>query len=246
MGKQLLTLILLVLFCHNLLNAIDYVNINYDKQTLAQLTTNTATQEATNTLHNAQVDSVKKRQSRLLTLVADIAAHKRLLMQTYENVSGFKKEKKYYIAMVATGSDIIDHSAKAIEVINKSSWTGKTMMILNISKLVNSAISLGKAFSDIVANCEVPNPINHPDANSAEQKKDKYNLLNRHERLQMANDILFRLKNIDRAICYLTYLCKNTDVKDLLFHLDRKTYLNYIMSRININSMIDKWNRISN
>ncbi len=118
------------------------------------------------------------------------------------------------------------------------------MMILKVSDLVSQAISLGKAFADIVANSEVPNPIKHPDATSGD--KDKYNLLNRYERLRMANDILFRLRRIDWSIRYLTYLCKTADVKDLLFQLDRKTYLNYIMTRININDMVRKWERTKN
>ncbi len=222
----------------------DIVNINLDEKTLEQLTLNTSVQVATNELHNIQVDSIKKKQSKLLTLVSGIASEKELLIQTYQNVSGFKKESKYYLSMVATGTDIINHSSQAIDVINKSKWTGKVMMILKVSDLVSQAISLGKAFADIVANSEVPNPIKHPDATSGD--KDKYNLLNRYERLRMANDILFRLRRIDWSIRYLTYLCKTADVKDLLFQLDRKTYLNYIMTRININDMVRKWERTKN
>lgn len=244
MGKRYLIVVLLILFCKDMLNSQITVNVNYDKKTLEQLTLNTSAQISTNTLHNNQVNSIKKKQSKLMTLVSGIAAEKELLIQTYQNVAGFRKESKYYIAMVATGADIVNHSSMAMEVINKSKWTGKTMMILNVSNLVTKAVSLGKAFADIVANSEVPNPIKHPDATSGD--KDKHNLLNRYERLSMANDILFRLKEIDRSICYLTYLCKTCDVKDLVFQIDRESYLNYIMTNININDMISKWNRVKN
>lgn len=242
MGKSFIILSLFAFFYIQCTDAQDIVNINLDEKTLEQLVENTATQEATNVLHNIQVDSIKQRQSRLSKLIAGIAAEKELLIQTYENVSGFKKESKYYLAMVSTGTDIINHSTKAIEVINKSKWTGKAKMIMNVSDLVTQAISFGKAFADIVANSTVPNPIKHPDSTAGD--KDKYNLLNRHERLRMANDILFRLRKIDWTIQYLTYLCKTADLKDILFQLDRKTYLNYIMTRININDMVNKWNRI--
>lgn len=242
MGGKYLILIVCYIFCNAILFAQDIVNINLDEKTLEQLELNTAAQVATNTLHNIQVDSIKKKQSKLMAIVTGIAAEKELLIQTYQNVSGFKKESKYYLAMVSTGTDIINHSSQAIEVINKSKWTGKAKLIMNVSGLVTQAISFGKAFADIVANSTVPNPIKHPDATSGD--KDKYNLLNRYERLRMANDILFRLRKIDWTIQYLTYLCKTADIKDLLFQLDRKTYLNYIMTRININDMVNKWNRI--
>ncbi len=240
MGKSFIIMILLAVMIPSVVIA---QNMNYDFQTLEQLTINVSAQVATNELHNRQVDTIKKKQSKLLALVSGIAAEKELLIQSYQNVAGFKKENKYYLAMVSTGADIINHSSQAIDVINKSKWTGKAKMVMNVSGLVTEAIALGKAFADIVANSTVPNPIKHPDATSGD--KDKYNLLNRHERLRMANDILFRLRKIDWTIRYLTYLCKTADLKDVLFQLDRETYLNYIMTRININDMINKWDRVN-
>lgn len=242
MGKSFVTLILFTIILHSYLNAYDIVNVNFDEKTLAQLELNTATQVATNTLHNIQVDSIKKKQAELAAIVMVIAAEKALNYQSYRNVDGFKIESKYYKAILTTGADIINHSSQAIEVIGKSKLTGKVKIIMNISGLYTQAVSLGKAFSDIVANCEVRNPLDLSESNSG--NKDKYNLLNRHERLRMANDILFRLRIIDWKIRYLTYLCKTADIRDVLFQLDRKTYLNYIWARISINDMINKWNRI--
>lgn len=238
MGKMILK-ILIFMFC-GFLKAQDVVNMNFDEKTFDQLTQNTAVQFATNKLHNIQVDSIKQKQTKLMTLVTGIAAQKELLMQTYRNVSGFKKESKYYIAMARTGSDIIKHSSLAVKTIEKAKIEGKAMAIMKVSDLVTQAISLGKAFADIVADCEVPNPLKQNETG----KKDKYNLLNRHERLYMANDILFRLRSIDHTLCYLIYLAKNSGWKDLLFQLDRKTYTTYIMTRVNANDMINKWNKI--
>lgn len=243
MGKKILktmVLALLVLMCCDNLLAQDVVNINIDEQTFTQLSLNTGVQIATNELHNRQVDSIKQKQSRLMTLVTEIAAQKGLLIQSYKNVSGFKKESKYYIAIAKTGADIIKHSALAVETIEKAKLEEKAMAVLKVSDLVSQAISLGKAFADIVADCEVPNPLKQ----NEKGKKDKYNLLNRHERLYLANDILFRLRSIDHSLCYLIYLTKNAGWKDLLFHLDRKTYITYIMTRVNTNDIINKWERV--
>ena len=233
-------LALLVLICCVNLHAQDIVNVNYDQKTLEQLTLNTAVQVATNELHNIQVDSIKQKQSKLMTLVTGIAAQKELLIQTYRNVSGFKQESKYYIAMARTGADIIQHSTLAVETIEKAKLEGKAMAIIQVSDFVSQAISLGKAFADIVADCEIPNPLKQNETGS----KDKYNLLNRHERLYMANDILFRLRSIDHSLCHLIYLAKNAGWKNLLFRLDRKTYITYIMTRVNTNDIINKWERV--
>lgn len=221
--------------------AYDIVNINYDKETLGQLTINTSAQVATNDLHNRQVDSIKQKQSKLLTIVTEIANQKLLIIQTYRNVTGFKKESKIYLAIAETGGDIIRHSQKAVSVINDSKFTGKAMAIIKVSDLVSQAISLGKAFSDIVADCEVPNPLNQ----SEKGNKDKYNLLNRNERLYMANDILFRLRGIDQSLRFLIYLCKNSGWRDLIFHIDRKTYITYIVTKVNTKDIINKWERVN-
>ena len=241
MGRQHIIITFFAFLANLQVLAYDFVNVNFDKQTIEWVTLNTATQAATNKLHNDQVDSIKQRQSRLMTLVTGIAAEKELLVQTYKNVSGFKKESKYYIAIAKTSADIISHSAQAVETIENSKLAGKAMAIVNVSQLVTQAVSLGKAFSDIVANCEVPNPLDQKTGN-----KDKHNLLNRHERLRMANDILFRLRGIDQALRYITYLARSSGWKDLLFQLDRKTYITYVMTNINTNDIISKWQRIQN
>ena len=241
MGKRLLTALTTLMITSMALSAYDVVNINYDEKTFEQLTINTMAQVETNRLHNRQVDTIKQKQSRLMTLITGIAAEKELLIQTYQNVSGFKGESKFYIAIAKTGADIIEHSTKAVDVVSKSNLAGKAMVILNVSDLVTQAISLGKAFSDIVANCEVPNPLKQ----SERGQKDKYNLLNRYERLYMAQDILFRLRSIDHKLCYLIYLAKNSNWKNVLFQLDRKTYITYIMTQVNANEIIRKWEKVN-
>ena len=245
MGKQFLTITVIIaatIFEVSIVNAQSMVNINFDAKTLEWLTANTATQETTNLLHNVQVDSIKKKQTRLMEFVTSIAVEKEMLAMTYKNVVGFKKESKYYKAMVAVGTDIVNHSASALSIVKQSKLPGKAIATIKISDLVAQAISLGKVFADIVANSEVDNPVNHPDATSGD--KDKHNLLNRKERLQMANDILFRLKGIDHQLCYLIYLTKHAEWRDVLFHLDRKTFLNYITAHREINEIVNKWGRI--
>lgn len=240
MGKRILALILLTVTGVSGLYS-QWLNINIDKKTIAEVEKNTASQEAANQLQNIQVDSIKQKQSKLLTLVETIALNKDLLIQTYGSVKGFKQESKYYSMIASTGMDIINHSSIAIEAINKSKIEGKAVAALNISNLVTKAIGLGKAFADIVANSEVPNPIKHPDATSG--NKDKYNLLNRHERIRMANDILLRLRSIDSEICILAHYANTSKALDILFHIDRESYITYIMTNVRINDLIYKWNR---
>lgn len=240
MGKHCLTTTAILVFFSLSMAAYDVVQINNDKKTLEQLTINTAAQVATNDLHNRQVDSIKKKQTKLLEAVSAIAAEKELIIQTYKNVSGFKKESKYYVTIAKTGLDILKHSEEAIDAIEKSKLAAKAMATVKVADLIMQATSLGKAFADIVADCEVPNPLNQTETSH----KDKLNLLNRHERLYMANDILMRLRSIDNAIRLVTYYAMTSNWKNLLFHLDRKTFTTYIMTQVNTDDMIRKWERV--
>ena len=145
MGKQLLALVILMLLGKSILCGQDIVNINIDEQTLEQLMLNTAIQEASNKLHNIQVDSIKKKQSKLMTLVTGIAAEKELLVQTYENVKGFKQESKYYLAMVATGKNIANPTLipaityNAIRALSSTLPYSCAMQIKNIATTTKSA-----------------------------------------------------------------------------------------------------------
>lgn len=241
MGRlKLITLVLGVL-CSIPSDAFGY-NINTDTKTIGWLSNNITTQTASNELQNTQVDSIKKKQTKLAEQVLTILLNKELMFQTYQNVSGFKQESRYYKNMVAVGRDIVDHSVEATKAIYKSKLVGKTNALLEVSGLVTNAIGLGKAFADIVTNSKVPNPIKHPDAMSG--GGDGHNLLNRQERLRLANDILVRLRSIDQTLQYIIFVSYSSNLKDLVRRLDRESYNKYIMANVHINEIIGKWNAL--
>lgn len=220
-----------------------YAKINIDMKAFQWVTTNTATQMAMNEAQNIQIDSIRKKQNKLMALIEGISTNASLIEETYRNVSGFKKESRYYISMFNLGSRIIDHSVLAYKAIENGNIEGKTRALLSVSNLVADAISLGTAFSDIVTNGKVSNPIKHPDAMSP--RGDGYNFLNRHQRLIMANDIIYRLKEIDHQLVYITYIAQNSKLNDLLRTIDRKGYVNLLIGKGHINDIIGKWNKLT-
>lgn len=242
MGRLKFAALCLAMLVCSLANAQDYYEFNYDEKTRRWLEANTATQAAGNMLQNEQVDSIKKKQTRLSELVNTIMLNKQFLIQTYQNVSGFKAESRYYKLLVSVGADVVNHSAVAVKAINNSKLAGKADALLQVSGLVTKAVGLGKAFADIVANSKVPNPINHTDAKSGDG--DGHNLLNRHERLAMANDIIVRLQSIDRSLQFIIYVSRTSNLSDLVRHLDMGSYARYIMANVEINGIINKWNSI--
>jgi len=245
MGKLRMTIVLFLMSCVFVGNA---QTINYDQKTLEALLANIAADKLINEECLRVNDTIKQRQSRLAELVDIIAANKELWSMTYKNIKGFKEESKYYKAIVNIGADIVRHSGQAYDALQSSKLPGKIMAESKIALLVTDAVSLGKAFADIVANGTVALPIKHPnDDGKVDNSKrgDSHNYLNRRERLKMANDIFSRLKHIDRLLRQVIYYSKASTYLDVLKRIDRKGYLKAVQLKRESHNIADKWNKLT-
>lgn len=242
MGK--LTLILtMLLVCWGEIHA-QVVSTNIDTKTLQQILLNTSLQEGVEMLHNQQVDTIRKKQNRLMALTSSLATYKNLYMVTLENAKGFGVESGIYKSIVASSISIVEHSAQAIEDIMKTNLTGKAVASVRISGMLTQAAHLGNLFFNIVNNAEIPNPMASKMTGAETPRKDKLNLLNRFERLKMAIDISIELKKIDHDLIMIIYYCRHNSLSDLLFHIDRKTWVNYHYANFSSKQLIDKWNSL--
>lgn len=243
MGKlRLLTLIGIFLSMSNIKSA--YVQINTDTKTIAAVEANTAAEVAALELQNNMVESIKKKQTKLGELLGEMALYKGLIRETQKNIDGFKTESAYYKSIVKTGYNIINHAAEAYNEISKSKLISKVNASLKVANLLTDAVSLGQAFADIVANGKVQHPMKDVEgANSG--KGDGANLLNRHERLILANDILYRMRAIDRDLWSIAWTARTSTATDLIRKVDRKGYFKAIQAKYEINSIISQWNRLS-
>lgn len=218
--------------------------INYDSKTRNQVIANTASQEAVEVLHNQTIDTIRKKQEKLMSLTGVLAASKTAFLFTLENAEGFGVRSGVYKSIIATSGDIVKRSASAVSAICDANLTGEALAIFKVSELVTQAAHLGNLFFDIVTNATVANPMAGKMDGAKKAKKDAINLLNRHERLKMALDIRWQLKKIDHQLMMVEYYCKHNSLNDLLLALDRKTWITYHYANFSTKRLVDQWNML--
>ena len=244
MGRLTFILILFCLVCSPSTKA--WVKYNTDTKTIKQVLLNTSMQEGVELLHNQQVDTIRKRQNRLMALTTTLATQKDLYMRTLENSNGFDAESGIYRSIVRSSINIANNSALAVKAIMKTNLTGKVIVATRIGSIVTEAAHLGNLFFNIVNNAKIANPLMGKLSGAEDPKKDKLNLLNRYERLKMAMDICIELKKIDHQMAMILYYCKYNTFGDILLNVDRETYVNYCYANLTSKNLIRQWQSLVN
>lgn len=244
MGRLKLLTVALCMVCVPCANA--WVKYNTDIKTIKQVMLNTTLQEGVELLHNQQVDTIRKRQNKLMTLTTTLATQKDLYMRSLENAEGFGAESGIYRSIVRSSVNIANNSALAVKAVMKTNLTGKAIAITRIGGMVTEAAHLGNLFFNIVNNARLSNPLTGILTGAESPQKDRVNLLNRYERLKMAMDIAIELKKIDRQMTMLLYYCRYNSLTDLLMHMDRETWVNYIYANFSSKHLIKQWNSLVN
>lgn len=243
MGK--LKLIVFIVFVFSMLNAQSaWLQINTDYKTIEAVNANTAAALAEMELQNNMVDSIKKKQLKLGELLGEMSMYKGFIRDTQKNINGFKAESAYFKSIVRTGCNIVNHATEAYSEINRSKLVSKINASLKVASLITDAVSLGQAFADIVANGKVQHPMKEVEG-AKSGKGDGANLLNRHERLKLANDILYRMRMIDRDLWAIAWTARTSTATDLIRKVDRKGYFKAIQAKYEIKSIISQWDRLS-
>lgn len=214
---------------------------NNDIKTLGQLTANNLAVLAADSIQNYQVDTIKKKQIILSGLVLDISGQKLLYDQSLKNTSAFREESQIYKNIASVGGNIVSSSSEALAAIVNSDMLGKANMIVKLGSLVTDAVELGKTFASIVANGNVKNPLENKDDPSTKAGNDGYNLLDRGQRLKMANMIYSKLCDINGTIRTIIYLGKFGNAKDLYRQIDFDSYVKTIRGENLMNDIISEW-----
>lgn len=237
-------LMIICLALSSALGAFSQVNTNIDVKTLEQVMLNSALQEGVEYLHNEQVDSIKKKQERLLGLATSLAGLKDLFMITLDNARGFGTESGIYRSIVTTSLSIVTRAGQATKAIADSNLAGQAIASIKVYGLLTEAAHLGNLFFNIVTNATVENPLKSKMPGSESSRKDGLNLLNRHERLYMALKISMELKKIDHELVMICYYCKYNSLSALLLNVDRETWVNYHYTNFSAKQLINKWNEL--
>lgn len=215
-----------------------------DPKTIEQVGINMASQKAIEDEHNKRLDSIASKQRKLEQYTVSMATIKELYKLTLENISGFETESKYYVEIGRCALDIILVVPELAKVVGKAKFTNKLLCLNELSNIVTETQQLVADFVNIVNNAKVRNPLKGNA--TAESISDGYNLLDRYERLTLANRIYSDLMNIRYKVQGMMAMARYATMNDLFFAIDPEGWANIVVMTNQVNGLVNDWNGLHN
>ena len=211
-----------------------------DKNCVKVVTSNTASQKLIEDQHNQRLDSIAAKKKKVELYSVSMATIKELYKLTMENVSGFGTESRYYKEIGSCAFDILKDVPELIKTVNKAKFTNKLYCLTELGGLVMETQQLVGNFVNIVNNAKVQNPLKGQ--GTSEKKNDGYNLLDRYERLTLANTIYTGLMEIRYKVEGMMLMAQYATVNDLFFAIDPEGWANIVTMKNQVGSLIRDWN----
>jgi hypothetical protein len=211
-----------------------------DKNCVKVVTSNTVSQKLIEDQHNQRLDSIAAKKKKVELYSVSMATIKELYKLTMENVSGFGTESHYYKEIGSCAFDILKDVPELIKTVNKAKFTNKLYCLTELGGLVMETQQLVGNFVNIVNNAKVQNPLKGQ--GTAEKKNDGYNLLDRYERLTLANTIYTGLMEIRYKVEGMMLMAQYATVNDLFFAIDPEGWANIVTMKNQVGGLIRDWN----
>ena len=211
-----------------------------DKNCVKVVTSNTASQKLIEDQHNQRLDSITAKKKKVELYSVSMATIKELYKLTMENVSGFGTESRYYKEIGSCAFDILKDVPELIKTVNQAKFTNKLYCLTELGGLVMETQQLVGNFVNIVNNAKVQNPLKGQ--GTAEKKNDGYNLLDRYERLTLANSIYTGLIEIRYKVEGMMLMAQYATVNDLFFAIDPEGWANIVTMKNQVGGLIRDWN----
>ena len=211
-----------------------------DPHCLKAVSTNLATQKAIEGQHNHRLDSIASKKKRLELYTVSMATIKELYKVTLENVKGFGTESKYYTEIGRCAYDIILDVPELVKTVNKAKFSNKLMCLNELGNLVVETQQLVGDFVNIVNNTRIDNPLKGQ--STAKKQSDGHNMLNRYERLTVANRIYTDLMNIRYKVEGMMMMAQYATLNDLFFSIDPEGWVNVVTMKNHVGGLVRDWN----
>lgn len=211
-----------------------------DKNCVKVVTSNTASQKLIEDQHNQRLDPITAKKKKVELYSVSMATIKELYKLTMENVSGFGTESRYYKEIGSCAFDILKDVPELIKTVNQAKFTNKLYCLTELGGLVMETQQLVGNFVNIVNNAKVQNPLKGQ--GTAEKKNDGYNLLDRYERLTLANSIYTGLMEIRYKVEGMMLMAQYATVNDLFFAIDPEGWANIVTMKNQVGGLIRDWN----
>lgn len=211
-----------------------------DKNCIKVVAANTASQKLIEDQHNQRLDSITSKKQKVELYSVSMATIKELYKLTMENVSGFGTESLYYKEIGTCAFDILKDVPELISTVNKAKFKNKLACLTELGGLVMETQQLVGNFVNIVNNAKVQNPLKGQ--GTAERKSDGYNLLDRYERLSLANRIYTDLMEIRYKVEGMMLMAQFATANDLFFAIDPEGWANVVTMKNQVGGLIQDWN----
>ena len=211
-----------------------------DPYCLKGVTTNLATQKAIEGQHNHRLDSIASKKKKLELYTVSMATIKELYKLTLENVKGFGTESKYYVEIGRCAYDIIRDVPELVQTVNRAKFSNKLLCLNELGNLVVETQQLVGDFVNIVNNAKIDNPLKGQ--GTAPKQGDGHNMLDRYERLTVANCIYTDLMNIRYKVEGMMMMAQYATLNDLFFAIDPEGWANVVTMKNQVDGLVRDWN----
>ena len=211
-----------------------------DRNCIRVVATNTASQKLIEDKHNERLDSIAAKKQKVELYSISMATIKELYKLTMENVKGFGTESVYYREIGTCAFDILKDVPELIQTVHKAKFINKLACLTELGGLVMETQQLVGNFVNIVNNAKVRNPLGGQ--GTAEKKSDGYNLLDRYERLTLANRIYTNLMEIRYKVEGMMLMAQFATANDLFFAIDPEGWANMVTMKNQVGGLIRDWN----
>lgn len=211
-----------------------------DPYCLKAVTTNLAIQKAIEGQHNHRLDSITSKKKKLELYTVSMATIKELYKVTLENVKGFGTESKYHTEIGRCAYDIILDVPELVKTVNKAKFSNKLMCLNELGNLVVETQQLVGDFVNIVNNARIDSPLKGK--GTAKKQSDGHNMLDRYERLTVANRIYTDLMNIRYKVEGMMMMAQYATLNDLFFSIDPEGWVNVVTMKNHVAGLVRDWN----
>lgn len=211
-----------------------------DPYCLKAVTTNLATQKAIEGQHNHRLDSIASKKKKLELYTVSMATIKELYKLTLENVKGFGTESKYYVEIGRCAYDIIRDVPELVQTVNRAKFSNKLLCLNELGNLVVETQQLVGDFVNIVNNAKIDNPLKGQ--GTAPKQGDGHNMLDRYERLTVANCIYTDLMNIRYKVEGMMMMAQYATLNDLFFAIGPEGWANVVTMKNQVDGLVRDWN----
>lgn len=211
-----------------------------DPQTTATVLTNTLSQMAIEREHNKRLDSINAKQKKIELYTVSMATMKEVYKLTMENIKGFGEESWYYTEIGRCAYDIIKDVPEVTKVVKDAKWHNQLLCLGELAGVGTKTQKLVNDFVNIVNNGKIRNPLGDNSGESGEN--DGYNLLDRYERLSIANRIYTDLLELRYKIQGMMAMAQYATMNDLFFAIDPEGWANVMVMQNAVSGLIDDWN----